>query len=54
MSLAGHCGDGVSKNLLHNIVHDGFLEDLPPNLRIIDQQQRGILAAMAVSDAPVW
>ena len=36
-----------------NIFHDGFFEDLPPALRIIDQQQRGILAAMAVSDAPV-
>ena len=38
---------------MHNILHDGFLEDLPPALRITDQQQRGILAAMAVSDAPV-
>ena len=23
-------GDGVSRNTLRNIFHDGFLEDLPP------------------------
>ena len=38
---------------MHSTFHGGFFEDLPPALRIIDQQQRGILAAMAVSDAPV-
>ena len=37
---------------MRSIFHDGFFEDLPPALRIIDQQLRGILAAKAVSDAP--
>ena len=53
LSLTGHRRDGISRNTMHNIFREGFLEDLPPALRIIDQQQRGILAAMAVSDAPV-
>ena len=53
LSLTGHGSGWVSRNTLCNIFHDGFLEDLPPALRIIDQQQRGMLAAMAVSDAPV-
>ena len=48
LSLTGHCGDGVSKNTLRNIFHDGFLEDLSPDLRIIDQQQRGTLAGSHV------
>ena len=53
MSLTGHGSGGVSRNTLRNIFHDGFLEDLPRALRTVGQQQRGILAAMAVSDAPV-
>ena len=53
LSLTGHGGDGVSRSTLHRIFHDGFFEDLPPALKIIDQQQQGILAAMAASHAPV-
>ena len=42
------CGDA-----LRRVAHDGCLDDLPPAWRRTDEQQRGILAAMADSDAPV-
>jgi hypothetical protein len=38
---------------LRKILYDGFLDDLPPALQIIDQEQQDILTAMAASDAPV-
>ena len=53
LSLTSHGSGGVSRTTMCNILHDGFSEDVPPALRIIGQQPRGILAAMTVSDAPV-
>ena len=38
---------------MRSSVHEGFFEDLPPAWKIVDQQQRGILTAMAKSNAPV-
>ena len=38
---------------MRKIFREGCLEESPPALRVIDQQQRGMLAAMVVSDAPV-
>ena len=53
LAVAGQApSDQRCRNALRPILHDGFLNDLPPALRIIDQQQRGILTAMGDSDAP--
>lgn len=40
-------------NTLRAVFYDGFEEDLPSSLKIIDEEQRSILRAMASSDASV-
>ena len=52
LAVAGQASDQSCRNALRLIFYDGFLNDLPPALKTIDQQQRGILTAMADSDAP--
>ena len=53
LAVAGQASDQRCRNALRPIFYDGFLNDLPPALKITDQQQRGILTAMGDSDAPV-
>ena len=53
LRLTGQASEGSARNALCSAIHDGVLEALPPALQIIDQQQRGILTAMAKSNAPV-
>ena len=53
LDVTGQASDRISRNVLRNIFYDGFFDDLPPALKIIDQQQRDILTAMAESNSPV-
>ena len=52
LKLASRGSNGSSRNTLRSLYHTNFLEGLPAALRISDQQQRGIAAAMAASDVP--
>ena len=38
---------------MRGAIRDGFFAALPPALKIIDEHQQGILAAIAISSAPV-
>ena len=53
LDVTGPASERISRNCLRKILYDGFFDDLPPALQIIDQEQRDILTAMAASDAPV-
>jgi hypothetical protein len=53
LDIAGPASERISRNCLPKILYNGFVDDLPPALQIIDQEQRDILTAMAASDAPV-
>ena len=53
LNVTGQANDTDFRNALGDIFYDGFLDDLPQALQIVDQQQRDILHAMARSNAPV-
>ena len=40
LAVTGQASDPRRRNALHPIFYNGFLNDLPPALKIIDQQQR--------------
>ena len=53
LCVTGQPSDGSVRNAMRGAIRDGFFAALPPALTIIDKHQRGILAAIAISSAPV-